>query len=142
MFEDDGGAVVAETRVVGQRVNDCRQRRHDLGSLDHEEINSEVDAAALRGAVEEGRVAVEDAVLVVTADAHRDLRGRDSCEQKLGESGDVVDIEVGEFGVGRGEIEDLEPPRAKIEGHDRGEDFPMRLEGGGNPNYLHGVIVT
>ena len=54
VLEDDRGAVVAEARVVGHRVNVAGQGGHDLGALHDEEIDSEVDAAPLGIAVEEG----------------------------------------------------------------------------------------
>ena len=106
------------------------QGGQDLGPFYDEKIDADVDATAFGGAVEKGRVAIEDPVLVIAADSDRCFGFGDGLEEVLGEPRDIVDIEVGEFAVGLSEVKDHYLPAGQIKRYNRSHLAAMGFEGG------------
>lgn len=111
-------------------MNGCRKRCEDLGTFDDEEIDSDVDAAAFRRAVEEGRMTIKDSILVIAADPDRSFGLGDGLEEVFGEPGDIIDIQVREFAVGLSEVEDHNFSAGEIEGYNRSHLTTMGVNGG------------
>ena len=65
-------SAIAEARVVGKRVHPCWQRGANLRALDHEKVDSEMNAPSFRLAVKERGVAVQHSIFVVATDSYRD----------------------------------------------------------------------
>jgi hypothetical protein len=118
VMKDDDGAVIERRSIVGERVDCGVERGGDRSARFDEEIEAEMNGAALServGGVAEVRRGVKRARLVVTADTDGGVRGAQKGLQLLGQGGFGELGGIGrEKGAGDAEVEGEAVPFSQI----------------------------